>query len=587
MKTNKKPSTVQIVRAVVQLVSFIIAPGLFITIFSSIGEIWKAVLGGSFTLEEYGMRLVLLAAVFGITVIFGRFFCGFICSFGAMQDLLWLAGSRFPKKISIFEKADRILRYLKYTVLLFIVTAVWTLAIFGDSIWSPWTIFGMYFTFRSLPSPVFLLSLGGALMLVTIVGSLLTERFFCKYLCPLGAMFSLASHFRLLKIKKTTEKCASCKLCSKKCSMALPLDKYDSISSGECINCMKCTSNCPKENASVQAIPAVSGAAAAAALIGISYIGTAPLPQSTGVFSEANAAELVESSDSGQYKNGTYTGSADGYRGEIDVTVTVSDGKISQISVYSYHDDIEFFEKAESRIIPAIIEAQDTDVSAVSGATFSSRGIIAAVENALGSQLLQSSSLSEESSQQVQSRDSESSVQQESSERNNNRKIREIFSESESYVSESESNIQPESSEESSETHEDIYEQSSRTESSTYSEAESSQQSSEDETQSSTFANGTYTGSGTGFRGTTTVQVTVQGGMITDITVTSYADDNKYFSRAQSGIIQRILSAQSTDVDTVSGATFSSNGLIEAVSDALGIEFTNPILSMSGPRGRH
>ena len=75
--------------------------------------------------------------------------------------------------------------------------------------------------------------------------------------------------------------------------------------------------------------------------------------------------------------------------------------------------------------------------------------------------------------------------------------------------------------------------------------------------------------------------------MITDITVTSYADDNKYFSRAQSGIIQRILSAQSTDVDTVSGATFSSNGLIEAVSDALGIEFTNPILSMSGPRGRH
>lgn len=63
------------------------------------------------------------------------------------------------------------------------------------------------------------------------------------------------------------------------------------------------------------------------------------------------------------------------------------------------------------------------------------------------------------------------------------------------------------------------------------------------------FADGVYTGSGTGFRGTTKVQIVVENGAITDITVTSYADDHKFFSKAENGIISRILSTQSTDID--------------------------------------
>ena len=94
-----------------------------------------------------------------------------------------------------------------------------------------------------------------------------------------------------------------------------------------------------------------------------------------------------------------------------------------------------------------------------------------------------------------------------------------------------------------------------------------------------------YTGTGSGYRGATQVQVTVAGGRITDVTVLSSEDDRQYFSRAQSSLIAAILNAQGVDVSTVSGATFSSNGILEAVADALNIDFTNPNATLSRGRG--
>ena len=84
------------------------------------------------------------------------------------------------------------------------------------------------------------------------------------------------------------------------------------------------------------------------------------------------------------------------------------------------------------------------------------------------------------------------------------------------------------------------------------------------------YKDGTYTGSAQGFGGTITVQVTLASDEITDIQVTSApGEDSAYLSQGE-GVISSIISAQSTDVDTVSGATFSSTGIINAVVDALG-----------------
>ena len=525
---KSKIPPIAIARAAVQLVAFILVPGLFISVFSALGAIWKSILSSTFRFDEQAANILLLAVVFIVTAVWGRFFCGFICSFGAMQDLLWLGGRHLPFRPVFSQKVDRVLKYLKYAVLLFIVIGVWTFGITGDTVWSPWTIFGMYASpWKGVPSQAMFLSVGGLLLLLTIIGSLLIERFFCKYLCPLGALFTLASHFRVFKLKRDSASCSgSCRVCSRKCSMSIPLYQYDKVRSGECIDCMKCTTACARGNINAEPVAAVSGTLAAAAIAGVSFVGTIPIISTTSAVSadpnESATAAIETATQAGKFKNGSYVGYGTGFRGSIEVTVLVSDGAISEIAVNHSSDDSEFFAQAEQKVIPAIIAAQDTNVATVSGATFSSQGIIDAVADALGTQLTAAA------------------------------------------VTETK---QP----------------------STAAAAEPTTEVTEETTQSSqsngTFTDGVYSGSGTGFRGTTDVSVTVEGGKIADITINSYQDDEQFFSRAQSGVISEILAAQDTNVATVSGATFSSNSIIEAVSNALGKEFTNPNSTMSRGHG--
>ena len=525
---KSKIPPIAIARAAVQLVAFILVPGLFISVFSALGAIWKSILSSTFRFDEQAANILLLAVVFIVTAVWGRFFCGFICSFGALQDLLWLGGRNLPFRPVFSQKVDRVLKYLKYAVLLFIVIGVWTFGITGDTVWSPWTIFGMYASpWKGVPSQAMFLSVGGLLLLLTIIGSLLIERFFCKYLCPLGALFTLASHFRVFKLKREAASCSgSCRVCSRKCSMSIPLYQYDKVRSGECIDCMKCTTACARGNINAEPVAAVSGTLAAAAIAGVSFVGTLPIISTTSAVSadpnESATAAIETATQAGKFKNGSYVGYGTGFRGSIEVTVLVSDGAISEIAVNHSSDDSEFFAQAEQKVIPAIIAAQDTNVATVSGATFSSQGIIDAVADALGTQLTAAA------------------------------------------VTETK---QP----------------------STAAAAEPTTEVTEETTQSSqsngTFTDGVYSGSGTGFRGTTDVSVTVEGGKIADITINSYQDDEQFFSRAQSGVISEILAAQDTNVATVSGATFSSNSIIEAVSNALGKEFTNPNSTMSRGHG--
>lgn len=100
------------------------------------------------------------------------------------------------------------------------------------------------------------------------------------------------------------------------------------------------------------------------------------------------------------------------------------------------------------------------------------------------------------------------------------------------------------------------------------SEADSSDEA--EESEDLAYKNGTYTGDGQGFGGNIQVQVTLENDTITDIQVVSApGEDSAYLSQGK-GVISTILAAQSTDVDTISGATFSSTGIINAVNDALG-----------------
>lgn len=181
--------------------------------------------------------------------------------------------------------------------------------------------------------------------------------------------------------------------------------------------------------------------------------------------------------------DGTYEGSANGFSGKIKVSVVIKNQTIRSINILSNSDDEAFFNRAKEGVTASIIAKQSTDVDTVSGATYSSRGIINAVKDALSS--------SDGEEQTVVAKGD--------------------------------------------------------------------------------FAlnDGYYEGTGNGFAGPVKLFIEIKDKSIIGIYIVKTSDDAGFFNRAKEGVTASILEKQSTDVDTVSGATYSSRGIIEAVSNAM------------------
>lgn len=200
--------------------------------------------------------------------------------------------------------------------------------------------------------------------------------------------------------------------------------------------------------------------------------------------------------------DGTYEGSAEGYHGAVRVSVSVRDKSIVSVDVLSHSDDESFFTRAKEGVIRSILSSQSLEVDTVSGATYSSRGIINAVKNALSGQ------------------------------------------------------------------GGDVLGNASDTPSAEPTSAPQTLGSVRPAEDADAYKDGTYTGKGTGFGGELTVRVKISGGKIKKIKVVKSSDGDAYMEKA-SAVIQSILKKQGTDVDVVSGATYSSSGIIGAVRDAL------------------
>ncbi|BAK97923.1 hypothetical protein OBV_07250 [Oscillibacter valericigenes Sjm18-20] len=166
----KKTVTIKIARRLIQLVAFFLFPGLFISVFAALGDIFTSLIGGGFDAAALSRELILAGGALLITAVMGRFFCGFLFSFGAIGDLIWFLGKNLWRpRLKISERADRRLKLLKYALLLGIAALVWTGIAAVDSLWSPWTVFGMYASVKSWPSAAYLASMGGALLLLIII----------------------------------------------------------------------------------------------------------------------------------------------------------------------------------------------------------------------------------------------------------------------------------------------------------------------------------------------------------------------------------------------------------------------------------
>ena len=227
-------------------------------------------------------------------------------------------------------------------------------------------------------------------------------------------------------------------------------------------------------------------------------------------------AELVAAVGSGSFElaDGTYEGSGTGFGGTITVSVVLKDKTIQSISIVSAPgEDAAFLNRAKG-VIDRIIASQSVDVDTVSGATFSSKGILAAVKNALTGQ--------EDTSEPASASGAAGGG-------------------------------------------------ASAGGTVTVSKIE----------EPAAYRDGTYYGTGTGFGGTMKVCVVISGGKIASIDIMENSDTPSYLSSASS-LISTIISTQSTNVDTVSGATYSSRGIIEAVRSALSQAAVNGSSSTNG-----
>ena len=554
--SKKRISFTQFMRHIVQIAAFLLFPGLFITVFSAVGDILTALIKDRFSVYALSAQLITVLTVFIITALWGRFFCGFVCFFGTLQELTaFLSKKIFPKKRQFPPQFDRLLKFIKYFIFIFIVVGIWILALPVDSSYNPWGVFGMLVSGNLSAVSAAIPTAGFFILMAILICSIFIERFFCRYLCPLGAIFAIISGKRVYQIHRQNDTCINCGLCTKTCSMGIDVPQKDMVTSGECINCMQCLTICPRESLSANPKGAVAGTTAATVIGGMVIVGnitsanisnlavlestdSEPTVSESAVSESASTEDISEKKQNGKYKDGVTTGTGKGFRGDTNVQVTVENGYITDITVLSYEDDSEFFNKAQSSIIREIISGQSLEVDAVSGATFSSNSLIEAVSEAV--ELAAETTDQEDTSMEADGNPKEPETE--------------------------ENQEQPDKSPEEPGTKEN--------------QAQPNENSEEPQPSGgfdlSTVSDGTYEGTGTGFRGTTSVSVVVENGAITDVTVNSYEDDSEFFTRAEGVVIREIIDSQSLEVDTVSGATFSSNSIIEAVSNALGKEFDNP-----------
>jgi len=241
------------VRLGIQILFFVFAPAVFSGAFNGVKYIFTQI----GLLQEIQMTsfMALLVVTLAFTVVFGRFFCGYACAFGALGDVLHGAAKYICSKLGVSlptfpDAAVRALSLMKYVVLLGVcvacVTGVWSYA----SGYSPWTAFAGILALSVEHIDV----IAFVVLALIAVGMIVRERFFCQFLCPLGAVFSLMPVFKFSEYTRVRAHCApSCGKCRQSCPVDIWPD-MDYFTHGECIACGKCADACPMNNVNLVAI---------------------------------------------------------------------------------------------------------------------------------------------------------------------------------------------------------------------------------------------------------------------------------------------------------------------------------------------
>lgn len=193
--------------------------------------------------------MILLCVFLLSSLLVKKSFCSWLCPVGTVSEYLWKLGGKLLRRgLTLPPWLDLPLRSLKYLLLAFFLYVIFTMPAhdLSDFLASPFGIIAdvkMLNFFRTIGK------LGIAVIATLIVLSVFIKNFWCRFLCPYGALMGMVSTLSPIKIRRDAQACIDCGKCNKACPSHLPVDRLVQIRSVECTACMECIAVCPAENA--------------------------------------------------------------------------------------------------------------------------------------------------------------------------------------------------------------------------------------------------------------------------------------------------------------------------------------------------
>jgi polyferredoxin len=189
--------------------------------------------------------LVLLSIFVGAGFILRKAFCSWICPVGTANEMIsWLGRKIFKKNFEVPQWLAYILTAIKYILLIFFLFMVVQMDIFTAKNF----LSEPYNKISDIKMLLLFTNLGGITLKVIIIVFILTlfyRNFWCRFLCPYGALIGLGSIFRITKIQRNEETCTNCEMCTKVCPQRVKVHKLDAVNTPNCTACMSCVEACP------------------------------------------------------------------------------------------------------------------------------------------------------------------------------------------------------------------------------------------------------------------------------------------------------------------------------------------------------